>query len=241
VFRRRQATMHSRLARNELEESLEHLRMAAAHATTGAAGYIAPKIDNARDAVSPSLKKAKGTAVDSWESVLDTAAKASRKTGKAGRKGKATLAKKTGSAPRRRWPVVLGGLLAVGAAIGAAGALVRRRAAHDSWSEYAGEVRDDARSAIDTAKSGIETAKDKASTLAETAKDRATEAVGTAQAKLGANKGTPSPGPSGRGKPGITPATSTGIAADTAPLGQYDQQSEELFGPTGSNSKNGRP
>lgn len=37
---------------------------------------------------------------------------------------------------RKRWPMMIGGLLAAGAAVGAAGALVRRRRSRRTWDEY---------------------------------------------------------------------------------------------------------
>src|SRR6185312_613898 len=55
--------------------------------------------------------------------------------GRNAQKGKAKVMRQETSS--RRWPMMLGGLLVAGAAVGAAGAVIaRRRANRDQWEEY---------------------------------------------------------------------------------------------------------
>ena len=69
---------------------------------------------------------------------------------------------------RRRWPMMVGGLLAAGAAVGAAGALISRRRSRNRWTEFntgrtSTTISDDARSMLDSAKSALDNAVDNAS------------------------------------------------------------------------------
>lgn len=180
MFRRRQATTHRRQMRDELVESLNHLRLAASHGASGTASYLGPRYDTARKSVKksagPSVRKAnRATAAAVMPLVIAA--------GRNARKGKAKVMRQETS--NRRWPMVLGGLLAAGAAVGAAGAVIaRRRANRDQWEEYgstrttgSGASRTD--SMIDTAKSTIDTGKEKVQSLAESAKERAAEMTGS--------------------------------------------------------------
>jgi hypothetical protein len=151
---------HSRLAREELGESLGHLRMAAAHAADGAAGALAPRVQHARQAVKPGLNRAS----DSLESLLSS---------NGSRKKKARKKKGTGMAGKR-WPMMVGGLLATGAVVGVATALMKRRRSQPMWDEYAstretGE-KIDSRSTMDASVG-------KASAKADAAKDRTSDLI----------------------------------------------------------------
>jgi hypothetical protein len=125
VFRRREVRTHGRLARDELNESMEHLRMAAAHAASGAAGVLAPRFDDARKAAS-----------EGFDSLRVVARDSARTANAVARKGKAKLRKEQAAKTRKRWTMVVSGLFA-GVAAGAAAALFsRRRARQDRWHEY---------------------------------------------------------------------------------------------------------
>jgi len=184
VFRRRQVKNHTRLAREELNESFGHLRMAAAHAADGASGALAPRVEAARKTVQPQLTKARSAAVGTVDSLfsaaLDGSRDASRKGKKLAKKGKKKVANATGQ-QKRRWPKVLGGLLAAGAVAGAASAAIKRRRARNGWDEYESPTTrstSDADSVLDSAKSTMDAGIDKATATAASAKDRASDLIG---------------------------------------------------------------
>src|SRR5439155_1086817 len=93
--------------REELVESMEHLRMAAAHAAGGAAGAIAPRFEAARGRVEPTVNR-------SLDWLTETARDSARKANKTARK--ARNEKRGKSMAQRRWPMMVGGLLIAGAA-----------------------------------------------------------------------------------------------------------------------------
>src|SRR4051812_29857412 len=136
MFRRRQMKTHRRLMTEELAQSLDHFRMAAAHAADGTALALTPTVDAAKRSVKPGLRKARGATVativplalaarSSAISARDQAGAAARKARKNAGKGKAKLMRKEPSV--KRWPMMLGGLVVAGTAIGAVGAIVARR------------------------------------------------------------------------------------------------------------------
>lgn len=189
VFGRRQAKTHGRLMREELNESVEHLRMAAAHAAGGAAEVLAPRLDAARDRVEPNLSRS----VD-W--VVVTAGDAARQGKKAARRAaqgnvrkaaqgnarKATKGKRKGdSMARKRMPMLVGGLLVAGAIAGIAGALMSRRR-QQKWQEYGASepisgIKQEAKSMVDSAtKAGAESV----AKAADTVKEKATEVARSA-------------------------------------------------------------
>lgn len=180
--------------RDELGESFDHLRMAAAHAADGASGALAPRVDAARQAVKPGMRKARDAAMGGMDTVLVIARDRSRETGKkAGKtkhKGKARMMGNEGRS--RRWPMAIGGILVAGAAVGAASAMLRRRRNQQSWDEY-GSTRttSDTGSMMDSAKSTMDAGIEKAKTMGEAAKDRASDLIGS--------KST-NPGPAGGGE-----------------------------------------
>ncbi len=126
MFRRRDVKRQGRLARDELSESLEHLRMAAAHVASGAAQALAPGLGSAKKAASEGV-----------DSLVEAARDSARSAGAAARKGKAKVMKTEPAKARRRWPKIASGMLVAGAAAGATGALMsRRRNRQDPWHEY---------------------------------------------------------------------------------------------------------
>ncbi len=169
MFRRRQVKTHTRLAREELAEGFGHLRMAAAHAADGAAGALAPRVDAARKAVKPGLSKASGA-------VFTTALLVPAGAKRLARKGKK---KETGMAGKR-WPMMIGGLLATGVAVGAATALMKRRRSRNTWDEY-GSTRTttDSGALLESAKSTTEAGIDKTSKRPEAARERSGDLIGS--------------------------------------------------------------
>ena len=185
VFGRREVKTHRRLMREELGESLGHLRMAAAHAADGASGALTPRVENARNAVRPGFVRAGDAAGTILVIARDRSRQAGKKAEKMGRKGKAKMMKNE-SRNSRRWPMTLGGLLMAGAAVGAATALMRRRRANRAWDEY-GSTRttSDTGSMLDSAKSTMDAGIDKAKTMGEAAKDRASDLIGSKSTNTG--------------------------------------------------------
>jgi hypothetical protein len=194
--------------REELVESIDHLRMAAAHAADGAAGALAPRVVAAREAVKPGLRKAGGYARYGADSLVGAARDGSRATARLSGKGKAKATKKETGMAGKRWPMVIGGLVATGAVIGAASALMRRRRSSRTWDEY-GSTRSTAdKSMLDSAKSAMDAGVHKASSAAGSAKDRTSDLIGS--------KGT------GNDR------TSSGTP------GEYKQQRDEMYGKAGT-------
>jgi hypothetical protein len=151
VFRRRVVRKSRRLVRDELNESLEHLRMAAAYAAGGAAGVLAPKIGDAQ-------KAARKAATESIDSLVDVARDGARQAGTVARRGSAKMRRKKPSMARRRWPTMVSGLVLVGG-VTAAGAMIRRRRARQrQWDEYGtvhphGGIKESAKSAMESGRS----------------------------------------------------------------------------------------
>jgi len=169
MFRRRQAKTQGRLMRNELGESFEHLRLAVGHVADGATNLVGPRYESAKRSVKPGLRKAnRATAATIVPLALAAREGALR--------GKAKMMREE---PRmRRWPMMLGGLLVAGAAVGAAGALIaRRRASRDQWDGYGSTRSTSGRtdSTVESAKSTSDTGRDKVQSLADSAKERAAE------------------------------------------------------------------
>jgi hypothetical protein len=185
VFRRRQVKTHTRLAREELNEGFGHLRLAAAHAADGASGALAPRAESARKAVQPRLTKARDVTMDSVDTLLSAALDGSRRARKdakkLARKGKKKVQKQTGlGGKKRRWPMVLGGLMAAGAVAGAATAYVKRRQANNAWDDYdATRSTTDTHAVLENAKSTMDAGVDKVSAAAKEAKDRASDLIGS--------------------------------------------------------------
>jgi hypothetical protein len=176
VFRRRQVKTHTRLAREELTEGFGHLRMAAAHAADGAAGALAPRVDAARKAVKPGITKASGA-------VVGMALMAPAGAKRLARRGKK---KETGMAGKR-WPMMIGGLLATGVAVGAASAMLRRRRSRNAWDEY-GSTRtsSDTGAMLKSAESTMDAGVDKAARKAEAVRERGSDMIGSTGSSSGA-------------------------------------------------------
>jgi hypothetical protein len=123
VFGRKQEPPRTHRQRmiDELTESYSHLKLAAGHVAGGTAEKLTPTFDRAQGMANRGLSTTRGAFTPLYEQVLEGAANARRER---------EVHK------RKRWPVLVG-LLAAGAAVGAAGAVVaRRRRAAAQWDEY---------------------------------------------------------------------------------------------------------
>ena len=207
MFRRRQAKTQGRLMREELGESFEHLRLAVGHAAGGAANLVGPRYDTAKRSVKPGIRKANRataatvvplalaarsgvrTGVRGTARGAEQAAKAAKAARKGALKGKAKLMREE---PRmRRWPMLLGGLIAAGAVVGVAGTIVaRRRANRDHWEEYGSPRSTSGRTdaMIESAKSTMDTGRDKVQSLADSAKERAAEMSTSSSARTSSSE-----------------------------------------------------
>lgn len=198
MFGRRQVKNHGRMAAHELGESYGHLRMAASHAADGAGVALAPRVDAARRAVAPTVERARDAATSSMGSLLvaardgrktaqkkarKTNAKAQKKVSKATNSALVKIGKKNKSSSKK-WPIMIGGLLAAGAAIGATSALLKRRRSQPTWEEYTSDsattrTTTDAHALLDSAKSTMDAGIDKASAAASAVKERTSDLIGS--------------------------------------------------------------
>ena len=142
--------------RNELGQSVDHLKRAASLAATETSATVQPKFNAARDRVQPAATKAKDTATDSWDSALaaltplvaaatdsvrqagKTTKKQTKKQLKAERKNVEKLRKKaekaTGRTKSRKGK--LAGYALIGTAVGLGAAYLARRRSESQWDEY---------------------------------------------------------------------------------------------------------
>jgi len=121
VFGRNKPTpTQTQLLLDELAESYGHFKQAAGHVAGGAAEKITPSYDRAVNVASRGWSTTKGAFTPIYDQVKVGAANARREQ----------------EMKRNRWPMLVG-LLAAGAAVGAAGAMVaRRRRTAAQWDEY---------------------------------------------------------------------------------------------------------
>jgi hypothetical protein len=201
VFGRRKAKTHGQLMRAELNEGIGHLWQAAAHAAGGMGAAIGPKWHTAKDHFPPGLGKARHLAAHGIDTTMaafaplleaartgaETATKKARKAGKykAGTKESGMSRKRT---------TMLVGLLAAGAAAGAAGAMVARRRNRAKWDEYERQgiqsAREGAKSMLDTARSTMETGAQKLAATTERAKDAVSNWSDSTEGTLASTKDT---------------------------------------------------
>jgi cytoskeletal protein RodZ len=123
VFGRTDSRTHTDQLLQELTESYGHLKLAAGHAAGGATEKLTPPYDKARNTATRGWQSTRNAFAPIYEQMRDGATNA--------RRG-AQLSDKR----NRTWPVLVS-LLAAGAAVGAAGAMIarRRRVAHQ-WDEF---------------------------------------------------------------------------------------------------------
>ncbi|HEY2950395.1 MAG TPA: hypothetical protein VGJ53_18685 [Micromonosporaceae bacterium] len=201
---------HAKLARRELNESLDHFMRAATHAAGGMGAAVGPKVNAARDYVNPTAGRMRNAASQGWESALAAFAPLAS-AAKDGARSAGDMALRTRSRNKKREAEMgrkrrsaWAGMLAAGAAVGAAGALIMRRR-KQRWEEYdpaqaLEAMRDDADTMIDSTQKSVDRAADagasaagkasgtmaestegQASSAAATVKDRASSAAETAK------------------------------------------------------------
>ncbi len=137
VFGRGKPRTQAQQVREELTESYDHLKLAAAHMAGGAAEKLTPRYDKARFLASSRMASTRGALSPISEQV---------------REGIATA--RGEREPKRRWRLVVG-LIAAGAAVGATGAVIaRRRRAELEWKEFepGGPIDEGAFGDLDTAR-----------------------------------------------------------------------------------------
>lgn len=145
---------NSQLVRQELGQSVEHLKQAANHAARGTGATVGPKFYAARDRVQPAAGRVKDVASTGWGSAVatvsaagDTIRKADRDTRQSAKDARKTtnknqkkLQKKTAKAMSKKQSggkkSKLTSLLVAGAAVGAAGAYFMRKRNSQKWDEY---------------------------------------------------------------------------------------------------------
>jgi hypothetical protein len=112
---------HSQQFMDELTQSYDHLRHAAAHAAGGAAEKVTPRYDRARMMAASRAAMTRDTLAPMYEQL---------RRGAMNPRPEVVVPKKS------RWPMLFG-LLAAGAAVGAVGAVVaRRRRDAAEWDEF---------------------------------------------------------------------------------------------------------
>lgn len=227
---------HSDLMREELGESIDHLRQAATYAA-GGIGSMGPRVASAREYVKP--EHIRDVASAGWESTVAALAPLALAAKDGAEQARKTHAKnlkkklkKESQMSGRRWPVLVG-LLAAGAAVGVAGAVVMRRRRRQQWDEYG--MLDDTHAMVDSAKGSMNNATDRAAAGVDKAMDaagRGVEKAGSA-AEKGAER-TSSAIDSARDK--------AGTATETARRGadKAADKADDLISKAGSPSKNSR-
>jgi hypothetical protein len=170
------------MMREELGSSWEHLLQAATLVANGMGSSIGPRASKVRLAAERGWETSVGPlAIAYRQGAADARATALKlsKRSKAAKKGRQMGNRRVG---------MLVGLLAAGAAVGAACALVMRRRKREGWSEYEPTealegVSGEARSMMEKAGSKVDTAKEKAADKLESAASslRRTDPKGRAQ------------------------------------------------------------
>lgn len=230
VFRRQKLT-RAELVRREFGEGFDHLMQAAAHAAGGVGATVGPRAAVVRGYLAPGVGKVRESTVTAFAPIAVAAKQGSDQAKKANARATKKIKKET-SMSRKRWPM-LAGLLAAGAAVGAASALVMRRRKRAQWDEY------DPSTALDSARSATDRAMDRASAGVDKAKDAVTRGTDKASEKVGSAADK-----SGERLSSAMSATKDKAesATDTAKrqAGNVADKADELIGRAGQASKNSR-
>lgn len=151
MFGRSRINSRRELVRAELEESLDLFRQAAVHAAGGLGATVGPsygsareRINSARGFVGPTTQRLGNVASTSWDSTIaaiapiaEAARQGAAKAQKLEvRNSKKRMGRANGGTSSRRVSGRIMIMLAGGAAVGAAGALVVRRRNRARWAEY---------------------------------------------------------------------------------------------------------
>ncbi|BCJ71614.1 hypothetical protein CS0771_11580 [Catellatospora sp. IY07-71] len=155
------------LMRDEMGQSWEHFLQAATHAAGGVGASFGPTTGRMRRATSRGVDSTMTTLAPLVAAYREGAADAMKSSQKA--YAKAAKKKKGAHVSRGGNTGMLIGLLAAGAAVGIAGALVMKRRRQQQWSEY------DPSQALESMRSETRTMTDKVSDKAENVIDKATQ------------------------------------------------------------------
>lgn len=153
----RRKTRNTRM-KNELGQSVDHLKRAASLAAQGTSATVSPKLNAAKDRVQPAATKAKDVASSGWDSALATltplvaaASEQVRQTGKVSKKSAKQSAKNNkknakklekrankalGRKQGKRKATKLFGYALIGTAVGVGAAYVVKRRQAAQWDEY---------------------------------------------------------------------------------------------------------
>lgn len=172
---RRRTGTHGEMMRAELGEGFDHLRQAATHAAGGVGATVGPRLSSAVDRVGPGTDRVRDVASQGWGTtvaaltpLVDAARTGATEAGRqtAARARKRMTRKKRSRMSGKRTGLLVG-LLAVGVAAGAAGALVARRRSRSRWEEYESGgysvAGDQAQAVLDSTRSAMDMAAGKAS------------------------------------------------------------------------------
>lgn len=228
VFGRKDSRTHTDELLHELTESYGHLKLAAGHAAGGAAEKLTPPYDKARNTTSRGWRSTRNAFAPIYEQMRDGAANA--------RRGAELPDKRN-----RSWPVLVS-LLAAGAAVGAAGAMIaRRRRAAQQWDEFEpdelleepGYGRHESPDAVSAAGDLAESAAEKASSTAATATKKMTagaaavaSTVSTQAGKL-AERLSDAASSSGTSTPGVPDDAAAVLEEPTGPASQVPPRTPE--------------
>lgn len=197
-LRRRPVKTHARLAREELNESIEHLVQAANHAAGGVGATVGPRVSAARERVGPAADRMRTVAaagLGTTAAALAPLAVAARDGSRLAKRDMLAMKKMTKREKKSsgRWPRMA--LLAAGVAVGLAGAMVvRRRRQQQHWEEY--DPSRPMESPADQASGVLHKAADTVSTTAETLAEKTSSAIDSATSARSASSGTPASSPS---------------------------------------------
>jgi hypothetical protein len=199
---------HRRRLWNELTQSYGHLRLAVGHATDGVADRVAPSYERARAAAGRGLSTTRSAISPLYEQRWrqdDRFTNARREHRMGNRK--------------KRWPALVG-ILAAGAAVGAAGAMfARRRRAAAQWTEYGPGIDDidNLPNAHGTGHAALTKVTAGAAAVAESVSAQAGKIADTLHEKADSLQASGSSGPAdSAGSSGITGPSSTTSAATSA-------------------------
>lgn len=204
--------------RRELGESVDHLMQAAAHAAGGVGATVGPRVAVVRTYMAPGMGKVRNVASQGWESTVTALTPLTAAAKEGSRKAMVLRIKKEKrSMARKRWSM-LAGLLAAGAAVGAAGAMVVRRRRRAQWDEYdASHPMGSVEKTREPMASGVDTAAAKATSAIDKGAGRHSSAMGGSRDK---------------------PESATETAQRQAE--RAGDKTDELIGKTGTPSKNSR-
>ncbi|GAA5189282.1 hypothetical protein GCM10023322_41820 [Rugosimonospora acidiphila] len=171
---RRQTGNHGGMMRAELGEGIDHLRQAATHAAGGVGATVGPRLSSAMDLVGPGTERVRDVASQGWETtvaalapLMDAARLGAIEAGSQTVRARKMMGSNKRSRSSGKRTGMLIGLLVLGAAAGAVGAMAVRRRGRDHWEEYEaggrGMAGDQAQSVLDSTRSAMDMAAGKAS------------------------------------------------------------------------------